>query len=230
MKPPIGSVKFQTNATNSDIKCVEASYMKSIRDGMMSTNSKFELQVYNALLNLYADLKAQLHPKKLNKSFVVVPGNLTNIPSHILIHPISFGIPEENIVASVPPKRKAFGRVIPGDYDTYYETELLYTLDMSRSIFTVTCKKMGWDCLRHLEILAAGSLPLFVDVSACYSDAIALHPKRLYNLLLSYPGLSFRFKRNDTMSINFDRSDFDAKSIDDNISNHDNHQGIIAIH
>ena len=64
----------------------------------------------------------------------------------------------------MPPKSKSFGRVIPGDYSTYYHlyNESQYFEDMSRSLFAVTYKKNGWDCLRHLEILAAGTVPLFV--------------------------------------------------------------------
>ena len=34
---------------------------------------------------------------------------------------------------------------------------------MSTSWFGLTCKKGGWDCLRHYEIIAAGALLLFKD-------------------------------------------------------------------
>tara|TARA_Y100000593_G_scaffold94579_1_gene194394 strand:- start:3426 stop:4382 length:957 start_codon:yes stop_codon:yes gene_type:complete len=40
--------------------------------------------------------------------------------------------------------------------DEYYE-------DLCSSWFGLTCKKGGWDCLRHYEIIAAGALLLFRD-------------------------------------------------------------------
>ena len=51
----------------------------------------------------------------------------------------------------------------------------------SNSIFAITNKKLGWDCLRHYEILMNGCVPLYLDIkdengsfigelrSACYS-------------------------------------------------------------
>ena len=41
-----------------------------------------------------------------------------------------------------------------------------YYNDLSRSWFGLTCKKGGWDYLRHYEIMAAGSLLLFKDYNS----------------------------------------------------------------
>ena len=65
---------------------------------------------------MYADLEEARKPRML--SFDAHPKKLklgeTYSRNVILIHPISFCIPEENIVKTVPPKIKPFGRVIPG--------------------------------------------------------------------------------------------------------------------
>tara|TARA_Y100000034_G_scaffold134773_1_gene204182 strand:- start:1476 stop:2546 length:1071 start_codon:yes stop_codon:yes gene_type:complete len=44
-----------------------------------------------------------------------------------------------------------------------FDQEEQYYQDLSKSWFGLTCKKGGWDCLRHYEIIAAGSLLLFKD-------------------------------------------------------------------
>lgn len=44
-----------------------------------------------------------------------------------------------------------------------FDNETDYYDDMSNSWFGLTCKKGGWDSLRHHEIVAAGSLVLFRD-------------------------------------------------------------------
>ena len=47
------------------------------------------------------------------------------------------------------------------------------------------------DCLRHYEILSAGSIPLFLDIEHCPPGALTWHPKDLYSLLIHQPGLQF---------------------------------------
>ena len=93
------------------------------------------------------------------------------------VHPIGFSIPPYYVRAVVPPKGQALATVIPGAHDTYKflpssgatpseltALERNYYADMERSYFGLTWKKAGWDCLRHLELLAAGCVPLFTDI------------------------------------------------------------------
>lgn len=138
---------------------------------------------------------------------------------HILIHPISFGIADEDIFRVLSSKTKAFGRVIPGVKSTYYklENESNYFEDMRKSLFVITYKKSGkptsistlssiallieivtagWDCLRHYESLATGSLPLFININECPPLAMAAHPKKLYSQLLKFPGLQYSAHQN----------------------------------
>ena len=77
------------------------------------------------------------------------------------IYPISFAIPEELVLSGPPAKEQSSGEGIsrgnrkyrfgPGEQDAYYA-------DYQRSYFGLTYKKGGWDCMRHLEIMANGTL------------------------------------------------------------------------
>ena len=79
--------------------------------------------------------------------------------------PISFSIPECKILKKIPEKKKLLAHIIPGRLNTYiFSDESDYYLDYQDSVFGITCKKAGWDCLRHYEILANGCIPLFLDL------------------------------------------------------------------
>lgn len=92
-------------------------------------------------------------------------------------YPSGFGIPRSRIKPlSFTNKTQLFPKTVPNDalfqnvqdmgggrnhYKFTNEDE--YMDDISKSLFGLTCKKGGWDCLRHYEILAAGTLLLFKD-------------------------------------------------------------------
>ena len=46
-----------------------------------------------------------------------------------------------------------------------------------KSIFALTYKKAGWDCLRHYEILMNGCIPLFLDIKNCPTNTLSTLPK-----------------------------------------------------
>ena len=48
-----------------------------------------------------------------------------------------------------------------------------------QSMFALTSKKGGWDCLRHYEILAAGCIPIFEDLDSCPPDTLVSFPKKI---------------------------------------------------
>jgi hypothetical protein len=98
-----------------------------------------------------------------------------------MIHPISFSIADEKIVKTIPDKTKFLSNLIPGDTSTYiYNTEEAYYNEYKSSYFAVTCKKAGWDCMRHYEILANGCIPYFVDIEKCPKNTMYLCPKQLF--------------------------------------------------
>lgn len=88
------------------------------------------------------------------------------------VFPIGFGIPsyqireinfnnKKQMFQKTAPYESSFGIVNNNGYIFNNEDE--YYNDMSNSWFGLTCKKGGWDCLRHYEIMASGTLLLFKD-------------------------------------------------------------------
>jgi hypothetical protein len=97
-----------------------------------------------------------------------------------IANPISFAIPESQFIDHIPTKEKIFGHVVPGYADTYiFEDEKSYYEDYAKSYYGRTCKKMGWDCLRHYEILANRSIPYFTDLKDCPPYIMTSLPKSL---------------------------------------------------
>jgi len=96
------------------------------------------------------------------------------------VYPISFSIPAVKIVSSIPPKTRLLAHIIPGDMRTYiYSNETDYYQGYRESWFALTCKKAGWDCMRHYEIIANGCIPLFLDLDQCPKNTMTNFPKEL---------------------------------------------------
>ena len=102
------------------------------------------------------------------------------------IKPISFAIPKSKILKEIDyhPKN-ILAPLIPGKLNTYiYDNENSYYEMYKKSIFALTYKKAGWDCLRHYEILMNGCIPLFLDIENCPKNIITTLPKvKLIDLL-----------------------------------------------
>lgn len=208
---------YFVNDTIVDRVCQDMEYVQFFKSILSkSDSSDFSKSVASAVLDLYIDLEKFRAPYLCPLEFHHPYLSETNHSTNLMIYPISFAIPEDNIVSSIPPKVKAFGKVIPGHYDTYFSltNESHYFEDMQQSLFVLTHKKAGWDCLRHYEILAAGALPLFLDIESCPSVTLTSHPKNLYKLLLQYPGLRLDFERENRMKMKFKSMDFDVEKLD----------------
>lgn len=105
--------------------------------------------------------------------------------------PLPYAIPGCKIVQEIPKKDRDFAFIIPGKMDTYiYDSEIDYYKDYQRAYFAVTCKKGGWDCLRHYEILANGCIPYFIDIDACPSNSMYFFPKKLIKEAMALEGVS----------------------------------------
>ena len=95
-------------------------------------------------------------------------------------YPISFSIPEENIVNDIPNKTKFQSNLIPGDLSTYiYKSKESYYKEYQNSLFAFTYKKGGWDCARHYEILANGCIPYFPTIEECPKNTMFSLPREL---------------------------------------------------
>lgn len=107
--------------------------------------------------------------------------SINDLKSHS-IYPLSYCIPDSYIIKSLPIKTQLFADIIPGDAMTYSftnENEELYKQMYQRSFFAKTCKKGGWDCLRHYEIIANGCIPIFNDLVNCPDGSLITFPKKL---------------------------------------------------
>ncbi len=139
---------------------------------------------------------------------------------------LPYCIPDELFLDSELPidrKKYVISPLIPGDTSNYLfgagEESGYYNM-YRQSMFALTSKKGGWDCLRHYEILAAGCIPIFEDLDSCPQDTMVSFPKDLlreaYRVLLpwrnteeqreAYPYFSSRLiefaKANCTVSAN----------------------------
>ena len=102
--------------------------------------------------------------------------------TYMNIHPLSYAIPDEYIVADVPEKTHLLSDVVPGNRYTYaYRVgeEEAYLNQYRVSRFAETSKKGGWDCLRHYEIIASGCIPVFKDLDTCPQNTMTTFPKAL---------------------------------------------------
>tara|TARA_S200002703_G_scaffold42949_1_gene37377 strand:+ start:3329 stop:4276 length:948 start_codon:yes stop_codon:yes gene_type:complete len=93
------------------------------------------------------------------------------------VYPTGFGIPTHRIMPiKLNNKTQMFQKTAPdnclfktvndlggGFKHHIFSEEKSYYEDLSSSWFGLTCKKGGWDCLRHYEIIASGALLLFKD-------------------------------------------------------------------
>lgn len=96
------------------------------------------------------------------------------------LYPISFAMPNEKI-NTVPNDNKTcvVSPMDPRDKTTYvYVTESTYYQQYADGLFGITMKKGGWDCMRHYEILANNSIPLFLDIEQCPEPVMTTLPKQ----------------------------------------------------
>ncbi len=94
------------------------------------------------------------------------------------VFPASFSLPTIKFHAIASPesmfrlsmdKKYRWSPMVPGNRSTYvYSTEAAYMTQYSESWMAATFRKGGVDCLRHVEIIAAGCIPVFRN-SKCIS-------------------------------------------------------------
>lgn len=220
----------------NSLSFVHLDYFKSL---LAKSPSDYHSSIANAVLSLYTDLAEARKPTIIGQDHIrkhlptlyellTKKEKSSSRTSELLVYPISFGLPEETIFRTLPPKTKAFGRVIPGVTSTYFsmKEESQYFADMAKSLFVITYKKAGWDCLRHYEILASGALPLFINIKHCPHTSLVNHPKKIYDLLLHYPGLSYAAHKNSNSRdpilqqvYIFDKLEFDWSRFDHRLYN-----------
>jgi hypothetical protein len=116
----------------------------------------------------------------LSKKGIYFKRELRNCDSKYF-YPISFAIPEKNIIAEpLPDKTRDQASIIPGNLSTYiYNTEAEYYRGYAISKYAITTKRAGWDCLRHYEILANNCIPYFPHIEKCPTFTMQTFPKTI---------------------------------------------------
>lgn len=106
-------------------------------------------------------------------------------------NPISFAIPESQILKHTIKKTKVLpdktsppipygcGSSLFENNKYTFNSETEYYLEYAISYYAHTCKKMGWDCMRHYEILANKTIPFFIGLEDCPSTILVNFPKNI---------------------------------------------------
>jgi hypothetical protein len=129
---------------------------------------------------------------------------------HPNLKPISFCYPEEKI-NNIYNKIKTNATVIPGKLETYiFNNEKDYYKDYNESLFAFTCKKGGWDCLRHYEIIFNNCIPWFLDIENCPQNTLQFLPKDLLIEVKNLKGVKMEIV-NNTPQIIIDDLVFDEQ-------------------
>lgn len=141
---------------------------------------------------------------KLPPKFIV---SLLNL--HIDVHTISFSIPEEKISTEKLQKTKDFVRHIvdsevasniPNSSVTHvFEEEKEYYLDLQTSKYGITTKRAGWDCIRHYEMAANGTVLLFKNFSE-KPKGCAPHGLEVGKNIIEYSGYGDLISKVDKLS------------------------------
>lgn len=174
---------------------------------------------YRALLK--SVLRRTFDPDRIAASLAPETYALGSLSYHV--HPLSFAIADSFIAAAVPPKSRILCPIIPNNRSTYmFEDSIDLTSERDylwcyrTAMFGVTFRKAGHDCMRHLEIMAAGAVPLFSGIDARPPRALAAYPTELLSTLLQFPGVSVVYKdplsylNADTYRIDESRLDMEA--------------------
>lgn len=81
-------------------------------------------------------------------------------------------------------KTREWAHLIPGDQKTYiFSVEAEYYKAYAESWKAWTWKKGGFDCNRHVEIMATGAIPVFNDSRSIPKYTMFAYPKRLFEFI-----------------------------------------------
>lgn len=124
-----------------------------------------------------------------------------------VFYPISFGIPQEDIVDCLPEKSVDFASLVPGRLRTYVfpitsTGELEYKRMYRDARYALNPRKHGWETMRIYEILASGAVPYVENITKIPPGALAFLDKELLRAAMNLPGVDASRLRCDTSSFN----------------------------
>ena len=140
----------------------------------IAVNSKSKIIFIDGHDDTYIEKKFLKHGLYFKREYIETTKN---------VEPINLSVPKSKILKSIDIKPiNLVAPLIPGKSKTYiYKNEEDYYKMYQKSIFGVTYKKTGWDCMRHYEILMNGCLPLFLDIENCPDLTMKNLPKKKNN-------------------------------------------------
>ena len=102
------------------------------------------------------------------------------------VWPISFSMHRSNILepSAVHDRSNLISPIVPG-YPYSFTSFADYLETYARSHLAITHRKAGWDCFRHLEIMASGSAPLMLDASDIPQFSMVHYPKHAFRQILT---------------------------------------------
>jgi hypothetical protein len=142
----------------------------------------------NAYLKTASILAQPIRPPRLSPIWIGKPKRAVfNWP---------WSVPDRNIVTfDMKKKVRDFSLLIPGKGSTYIygHNETLYHQQYAESLYAFTMRKAGWDCMRHYEILGAGTVPYFLGLDHMPPNTMSLFPREIVKALISLPGVTVNY-------------------------------------
>lgn len=124
----------------------------------------------------YLYFKREWTPETIRyRWFKLIPESVAaRLPAPRNLRTVAFSIPAEKVLSDLPAKSKDFpchivdpevAAAVRGSATTHvFESEADYYADLRATRWGVTTKRAGWDAIRHYEIAANGSVPVFRDL------------------------------------------------------------------
>lgn len=100
------------------------------------------------------------------------------------VWPISFSFPHSGYYNFSLNRQRQLSNVRPGSRYTFISQDAYYK-EYQESEFAITHRKGGWDCFRHVEILACGTIPLMPDIDNVPQYSMVHYPKDIMRIALS---------------------------------------------
>jgi FkbM family methyltransferase len=201
---PISKQHIQVNMDRDDAKMTTnfTSYVKSF------DSDEFNCSRFKDVTLRLRQPEADIDDENESAEFLQATTELINGPDMSPVHcimanenltfyPIQFGVFDQNLRAPIKMPHSSFAESIPGNGYGFGD-ELSYYTDYFNSFYAITMKKAGWDCLRHYEILSAGSVPFFLNMKYLPPNTMRFWPRKIVSALMSLPGVDVSFNSSKT--------------------------------
>jgi len=108
----------------------------------------------------------------------------TTCHTELGVWPISFSYPKATLPVHAD-RVELISSIRPGTAYAF-DSEQAYMHAYANASYSITHRKAGWDCFRHVEIMASGSLPLMVDAHEIPQHCLVHYPKQAMRGILDH--------------------------------------------